>query len=77
MWIKKFKRFSSEQILIGVLALVATSVLALFISLSFFNYPAADDFCFAAKARQLGFFGAQAPDPRCSIRVSYNLGMDT
>ncbi|MDQ1337026.1 MAG: hypothetical protein QG552_3976 [Thermodesulfobacteriota bacterium] len=59
MWIKKFKRFSSEQILIGVLALVATSVLALFISLSFFNYPAADDFCFAAKARQLGFFGAQ------------------
>jgi len=60
MRINNLKQNSAEQILIGVLALVVTAVLALFIALSFFNYPAADDFCFAAKARQLGFFGAQA-----------------
>ena len=54
------KQFPLDKILIGILAVVVAAVLALFIALSFFNYPAADDFCFAAKARQLGFFGAQA-----------------
>ena len=54
------KRFPLDKILIGILAVVVAAVFTLFIALSFFNYPAADDFCFAAKARQLGFFGAQA-----------------
>lgn len=54
------QRFTTDKILTGVLAVVVTAVLTLFIALSFFNYPAADDFCFAAKARQLGFLKAQA-----------------
>jgi len=59
MWVKSYRRHSANHILIGILTLVVTAVLALFISLSFFNHPAADDFCFAAKARQLGFIDAQ------------------
>ncbi len=59
MRMNQFKQFPTDQILIGILAVVVAAVLALFIALSFFNYPAADDFCFAAKARQLGFLGAQ------------------
>jgi len=54
------KRFPADKFLIGLLALAVLAVLALFIALSFFNYPTADDFCFAAKARELGFLGAQA-----------------
>jgi len=53
------KQFPLDKILIGILAVVVAAVLALFIALSFFNYPAADDFCFAAKARELGFLEAQ------------------
>lgn len=51
--------FPAAKFLISLVALTVMAVLALFIALSFFNYPAADDFCFAAKARQLGFLGAQ------------------
>ena len=54
------QRFPADKFLISLVALTVTAVLALFIALSFFNYPAADDFCFAAKARQLGFLEAQA-----------------
>ncbi len=50
----------TEKILIGGLTVVVAAILAIFIGLSWFNYPAADDFCFAAKARDLGFFRAQA-----------------
>lgn len=50
----------TEKILIGGLAIAVTAILTTFIGLSWFNYPAADDFCFAAKARDLGFFEAQA-----------------
>ena len=50
----------TEKILIGGLAIAVTAILSTFIGLSWFNYPAADDFCFAAKARDLGFFEAQA-----------------
>ncbi len=49
----------TEKILIGGLAIAVTAILSTFIGLSWFNYPAADDFCFAAKARDLGFFKAQ------------------
>ncbi|HRZ51595.1 MAG TPA: DUF6056 family protein [Candidatus Contendobacter sp.] len=52
--------FPAAKFLIGLLTLTITAVLALFIALSFFNYPSADDFCYAAKAKQLGFIGAQA-----------------
>ncbi|MDG4596353.1 MAG: DUF6056 family protein [Candidatus Contendobacter sp.] len=45
---------------IGILVFIVAAVIALFIALSFFDYPSADDFCYAVKARQLGFFGAQA-----------------
>ena len=54
-----YKLFPTDRILIGLLAVIFTAVLALFIGLSLFNYPSADDFCYAAKARDLGFFGAQ------------------
>ena len=50
----------TEKTLIAGLAVSVTAILAIFIALSWFNYPAADDFCFAAKARDLGFFKAQA-----------------
>lgn len=50
----------TEKTLIGGLAIAVTAILGTFIGLSWFNYPAADDFCFAAKARDLGFFEAQA-----------------
>ncbi len=56
----KPKLFPADKILLGVLAIVVIAVPTLFIVLSFFNYPSADDFCYAAKARQLGFIGAQA-----------------
>ena len=59
MPINNLKLVSSDKILTGLLAVVVIAVLTLFIALSFFNYPAADDFCFAAKAKQLGFIGAQ------------------
>lgn len=49
----------TERILLGALAITVTAIIALFIALSFFNFPAADDFCFAAKARELGFLDAQ------------------
>lgn len=49
----------AEKNLIAALAVAVVAVLALFIALSAFNYPAADDYCFAAKARDLGFLGAQ------------------
>ena len=54
------KPFPAAKFLIGLVTLTITAVLALFIALSFFNYPSADDFCYAAKAKQLGFIGAQA-----------------
>ncbi|MFZ1639963.1 MAG: DUF6056 family protein [Candidatus Contendobacter sp.] len=54
------KLFALDKTLIGILAVVTTAVLTLFIALSFFDYPSADDFCYAAKAKQLGFIGAQA-----------------
>ena len=54
------KRFSVTKVLIGILAFAVIAVLVLFIALSFFDYPSADDFCYAAKARQFGFIGAQA-----------------
>jgi len=54
------KQFSINKVLIGILAFAVMAVLALFIALSFFDYPSADDFCYAAKARQFGFIGAQA-----------------
>ncbi|MCC8999792.1 MAG: DUF6056 family protein [Candidatus Contendobacter sp.] len=60
MPINTFKPFPVNKILVAVLAIAVIMVLTIFIALSFFNYPSADDFCFAAKARQLGFFGAQA-----------------
>jgi len=50
----------TEKILIAGLAVAVTAILTTFIALAWFNYPAADDFCFAAKARDLGFFKAQA-----------------
>lgn len=40
-------------------AAVTLTIVALFMVLAIFAYPAADDFCYAAKARELGFFGAQ------------------
>lgn len=49
----------ADQILLGLLAATVAGVLTLFVALSLFNYPAADDFCFAAKAKQLGFLAAQ------------------
>lgn len=49
----------AEQVLLGALAITVTAIIVLFIALSFFNVPAADDFCFAAKARELGFLDAQ------------------
>ncbi|RUQ33333.1 MAG: hypothetical protein EKK71_16635, partial [Candidatus Competibacteraceae bacterium] len=49
----------AEQVLLSALAITVTAIIALFIALSFFNVPAADDFCFAAKARELGFLDAQ------------------
>ncbi|MFO1421891.1 MAG: DUF6056 family protein [Candidatus Competibacteraceae bacterium] len=52
--------FLADKTLIGLLAVVVMAVLALFVALSFFDYPSADDFCYAAKARQLGLMGAQA-----------------
>ncbi|MFO1371413.1 MAG: DUF6056 family protein [Candidatus Competibacteraceae bacterium] len=51
---------TAEKILTGALAVAATAVLLLFIALSCFDYPSADDFCYAAKAKQLGFLDAQA-----------------
>ncbi len=50
----------AEKILVGMLAIAVILVIGLFIGLSFFDYPSADDFCYAAKVNQLGFFGAQA-----------------
>ena len=44
---------------LSLFAAVALAIVALFSALAFFAYPAADDFCYAAKARELGFFGAQ------------------
>lgn len=60
MSINNLKPVPTDKILMGLLAVVVTAVLSLFIALSFFDYPSADDFCYAAKARQLGFIGAQA-----------------
>ena len=60
MPINNSKFFPADKTLIGLLAGVVMAVLALFVALSFFDYPSADDFCYAAKARQLGFIGAQA-----------------
>ncbi len=54
------KWLPADRILIGLITVVVIAVLGLFIALSFFNYPSADDFCFAAKAKQLGLIGAQA-----------------
>lgn len=47
-----------EKILAGLLAGAVTAILTVFIALSVFNYPSADDFCIAASARDLGFFKA-------------------
>ena len=60
MSIKNLPQFPAHKILLAVLGLAAATVLTLFIALSFFDYPSADDFCYAAKAKQLGFLGAQA-----------------
>ena len=49
-----------ERRLTYALAVAVTAIIGLFIALAFFNAPAADDFCFAAKANQLGFWDAQA-----------------
>lgn len=49
-----------ERRLTYALAVAVTAIIGLFIALAVFNAPAADDFCFAAKANQLGFWGAQA-----------------
>lgn len=59
MLLNHFALFLKDKILIGLLLIIVIAVLALFIGLSFFNFPSADDFCFAAKAQQLGFFSAQ------------------
>ncbi len=60
-WLDKTSRLSTgEKTLVGMLAVAVTMVIGLFIGLSFFDYPSADDFCYAAKVNQLGFFGAQA-----------------
>jgi Family of unknown function (DUF6056) len=42
-----------------VLAVLLTFALAPFLALSFFAHPAADDYVFAIKLRELGFIGAQ------------------
>lgn len=60
MSINNLKPVPADKVLTGVLAVAVTAVLSLFIALSFFDYPSADDFCYAARARQLGFIGAQA-----------------
>ncbi|MFO1422663.1 MAG: DUF6056 family protein [Candidatus Competibacteraceae bacterium] len=57
---KNSKQFLVGKMSIGILIFIVAAVITLFIALSFFDYPSADDFCYAAKARQLGFFGAQA-----------------
>ncbi|MDG4552551.1 MAG: DUF6056 family protein [Candidatus Contendobacter sp.] len=44
---------------IGILAFIVTAIIALFVALSFFDYPSADDFCYAVKTRQFGFIGTQ------------------
>jgi hypothetical protein len=53
------RQFFVSKIPIGILAFIVAAVIILFIALSFFDYPSADDFCYAAKARQFGFIGAQ------------------
>ena len=42
------------------LVLSVGGVLALLLAISLFDYPSADDFCFAVKANLLGYGGAQA-----------------
>ena len=59
MLMNNVKQFSINKVLIGILAFAVMAVLALFIALSFFDYPSADDFCYAVKAKQFGFIGAQ------------------
>lgn len=59
MPINSLKLFPVNKVLIAILAIVVIAVLILFIALSFFDYPSADDFCYAAKAKQLGFIEAQ------------------
>lgn len=54
------KQVPISKISTGILTVVVIAVIALFIALAFFDYPSADDFCYAAKAKQLGFIGAQA-----------------
>jgi len=44
--------------LFRLLVMAATAVLLMFAGLSIFARPSADDFCLAAKVRQLGFFDA-------------------
>ncbi len=50
----------AEKILAGLIGIAVLAIFATFMALSFFNYPVADDFCAAAKARDLGFFKALA-----------------
>lgn len=50
----------AEKILAGLIAIAVLVIFATFMALSWFNYPTADDFCTAAKARDLGFFGSLA-----------------
>ncbi|CDH47370.1 hypothetical protein [Candidatus Contendibacter odensensis] len=59
MPINSLKLFPVNKVLIAILAIVVIAVLILFITLSLFDYPSADDFCYAAKAKQLGFIEAQ------------------
>ncbi|MDS4030452.1 MAG: DUF6056 family protein [Candidatus Contendobacter sp.] len=53
------KQLFSNRALIGLLALIVSAIIALFVALSFFDYPSADDFCYATKSRHFGFIGAQ------------------
>jgi len=59
-WINNPTLFPAEKILVRALAVAVIAVLTIFIALAFFDYPAADDFCYAAKAKQLGFMRVQA-----------------
>ena len=48
-------RYLFRALMLGTIA-----VFVMFVGLSIFAYPAADDFCYAAKVKQLGFFNAQS-----------------
>lgn len=44
---------------VNLVLIISLAVLATFTALSVFAFPSADDFCYAVKVQELGFFGAQ------------------